>query len=443
MAATTSQQNSWLVDEMYDKFRENPESLSQSWRDFFADYQPGGLAGDRQRADGTAGTAADANAPDAAEAAPKVKMAAKPKGKGKADEAPAKQDTFVAPEPTILRGVSAAIVKNMDQSLEVPTATSVRDVPAKLLEVNRRIINNYLRRSRGGKVSFTHLIAYAMLRAANDVPAMLKSYSIVDGKPAVTDHADHYGLGLAVDVEGKDGSRSLMVPVIKNAGNLTFNEFHLAYEELIRKIRTGKLDMDMFAGGVISITNPGMIGTVSSVPRLMQGQSAIFGVGSISLPSAYQAADPAIIAQLGVSKVITLTSTYDHRVVQGAESGRFLDRVHKLLIGDDGFYDEVFRSLGLPYEPARWRTDVSPMDIESRLEKQMRVHQLANMYRVRGHLIADLDPLRQSDVHMHPELDPTYYGLSIWDLDREFKVQVRRAQRHGDAEARLHPGPSA
>ncbi len=420
MAGTTSQQNSWLVDEMYDKFRENPESLSQSWREFFADYQPGGVAGDRQRPDGaTVGAAASGG--EAADAAPTPKMAKKPKSKGaKADAAPEKAARPVA-EPTILRGVSATIVKNMDQSLEVPTATSVRDVPAKLLEVNRRIINNYLRRSRGGKVSFTHLIAYAMLRAANDVPAMLKTYSVVDGKPAVTDHTGFYGLGIAVDVEGKDGSRSLMVPVIQDAGNLTFNEFHLAYEELIRKIRTGKLDMEMFQNGIISITNPGMIGTVSSVPRLMQGQAAIFGVGSIAFPAAYQAADPAIIAQLGVSKIITLTSTYDHRVVQGAESGRFLDRVHKLLIGEDGFYDEVFRSLGLPYEPARWRSDVSPMDVESRLEKQMRVHQLANMYRVRGHLIADLDPLRQSDVHMHPELDPTYYGLSIWDLDRDFK----------------------
>ena len=419
MAATsgsTSQQNSWLVDEMYDKFREDPDSLSQSWREFFSDYQPGGLASDRQRTPNGDPAPAKADASASKKKAPaKAKSAAADEGGASARP---------APEPKVLRGVAATIVKNMDQSLEVPTATSVRDVPAKLLEVNRRIINNYLRRSRGGKVSFTHLIAYAMIRAARDVPAMVKTFADVDGKPAVLEHTDTFGLGIAVDVEGKDGSRSLMVPVIQRAAELTFNEFHQAYEELIRKIRTGKLDMAMFENNIISITNPGMIGTVHSVPRLMQGQAAIFGVGSIALPSEYQAADPKVIAQLGISKIITLTSTYDHRVIQGAESGRFLDRVHKLLVGEDGFYDDVFKSLGLPYEPARWRTDVSPMDMDSQLEKQMRVHQLANMYRVRGHLIADLDPLRQADVHMHSELDPTYYGLSIWDLDREFKFDA-------------------
>jgi len=395
----------WLVEEMYDRYREDPSALSKSWRDFFADYEPGGPDGmiiERPAAERVPTDPSEAHAVPLAPA-----------------EAPAPPEPS-APQPERLRGAAAAIVRNMEASLGVPTATSVRDVPAKLLEVNRRIVNNYLMRSRGGKVSFTHLIAYAMIRAANDVPAMTRTYAEVDGKPAVLDHSGRFGLGIAVDVENKDGSRSLMVPVIHDASNRTFNEFHQAYEELIRKIRTGKLDPAMFSGGVITITNPGMIGTVSSVPRLMQGQSAIFGVGTINYPSQYQAADPKVIARLGISKVITLTSTYDHRVIQGAESGHFLDRVHKLLIGEGGFYDDVFRSLGLPYEPARWRTDSSPMDNESMIFKQMRVYQLANMYRVRGHLIADLDPLRQADVHMHSELDPTYYGLSIWDLDREF-----------------------
>jgi 2-oxoglutarate dehydrogenase E1 component len=305
----------------------------------------------------------------------------------------------------------------------------VRDVPAKLLEVNRRIVNNYLRRTRGGKVSFTHLIAYAMVKAVESVPAMISTFTEVDGKPAVS-RAKHFGLGLAVDVEKDDGSRTLLVPVIKNADTLDFEEFLRAYEDVIRKIRTNKLDPAMFTDGTITVTNPGTIGTVHSVPRLMQGQAAILGVGALDYPAEYQAADPETIAKLGVSKVITLTSTYDHRVIQGAESGMYLKKVHELLLGQDGFYDDVFRSLGLPYEPARWRVDAGALDSEeARLTKQMKVDQLANMYRVRGHLIADLDPLRQQEPQMHPELDPTYYGLSIWDLDREFLLDVAGAPR--------------
>jgi 2-oxoglutarate dehydrogenase E1 component len=315
----------------------------------------------------------------------------------------------------------------METSLGVPTATSVRDVPAKLLEVNRRIVNNYLRRTRGGKVSFTHLIAYAMVRAVRDVPAMKNTFAEVDGKPAVI-QADSFGLGLAVDIENDDGSRSLLVPVVGDADTLSFEAFLFAYEELIRKIRTKKLDPTMFTGGTITLTNPGTIGTVHSIPRLMAGQSAILGVGAIDYPTEYQASDPRTLAKLGVGKVITLTSTYDHRVIQGAESGLYLQRVNALLLGEDGFYDEVFASLGLPYEPARWRADSTALDSETGLlDKQMKVGQLANMYRVRGHLIADLDPLRQREPQMHPELDPTYYGLSIWDNDREFVTDVGAA----------------
>ena len=401
-----SELNTWLVEEMYEQYREDPSELSASWRDFFADYRPG------------------ENAPGGART---------PSGNGKADGAPAAStgsspipvpDTIDVEQATRLRGVGARIVENMETSLSVPTATSVRDIPAKLLEVNRRIANNYLRRTRGGKVSFTHLIAYAMVRAVADVPAMANTYLEVDGKPAVG-RPEHFGLGLAVDIEKEDGSRQLLVPVIKQADTLDFQAFLSSYEDLIRKIRTNKLDPAMFSGGTITVTNPGTIGTVHSVPRLMSGQSAILGVGSIDYPAEYSAADPETIATLGVSKVITLTSTYDHRVIQGAESGMFLKRVHELLLGQDGFYDEVFDSLGLPYEPARWRVDHGALDSrDAKLHKQMQVDKLANMYRVRGHMIADLDPLRLHNVAMHPELDPTYYGLSIWDLDREFLIDL-------------------
>ncbi|MTV25076.1 multifunctional oxoglutarate decarboxylase/oxoglutarate dehydrogenase thiamine pyrophosphate-binding subunit/dihydrolipoyllysine-residue succinyltransferase subunit [Nitriliruptoraceae bacterium ZYF776] len=413
---------------MYEQFRDDPSSLSKSWREFFADYRPDGAA---NAAPASGNGRSSSNGRDGAKSTTKAGAGQRSEGgakssSAKGDDARPKAAASVAedgPEPQRLRGAGARIVQNMETSLGVPTATSVRDVPAKLLEVNRRIVNNYLRRTRGGKVSFTHLIAYAMVRAAEDVPAMRNTYAEVDGKPAVL-KPDTFGLGLAVDVQNDDGSRSLLVPVIQDANTLSFEAFLRAYEEVIRKIRTGKLEPAMFTGGTITITNPGTIGTVHSIPRLMAGQSAILGVGSIDFPPGYQAADPRTIAKLGISKVITLTSTYDHRVIQGAESGLFLKRVHELLLGEDGFYDEVFRSLGLPYEPARWRADTGVDQEEDRLEKQMKVGQLANMYRVRGHLIADLDPLRQREPQMHPELDPTYYGLSIWDNDREFVTDV-------------------
>ncbi|MEX2324117.1 MAG: multifunctional oxoglutarate decarboxylase/oxoglutarate dehydrogenase thiamine pyrophosphate-binding subunit/dihydrolipoyllysine-residue succinyltransferase subunit [Nitriliruptoraceae bacterium] len=403
-AASRSQSelNSWLVEEMFEQFRKDPSELSKGWQEFFADYRPtadGANGGSRQR---------DSSA------APSVQ-------RGRA----AAQVTEDGPEPTVLRGVGARIVENMETSLGVPTATSVRDVPAKLLEVNRKIINNYLRRTHGGKVSFTHLIAFSMVRALDAVPGMRNVFAeTADSKPAVL-RPEHVGFGLAVDIENDDGTRSLLVPVINEADTLDFEAFLRAYEELIRKIRLRKLDPAMFAGATLTLTNPGTIGTVHSIPRLMAGQSAILGVGAIGVPAAYKAADARTLARLGVGKVITLTSTYDHRVIQGAESGMYLARVEELLLGDDGFYDEVFASLGLPYEPARWRADSTDLSDEADLlTKQLKVGQISNMYRVRGHLIADLDPLRQRSPEMHPELDPTYYGLSIWDLDREFLTDV-------------------
>jgi multifunctional 2-oxoglutarate metabolism enzyme len=411
-----SELNAWLVEEMYEQYRDDPSSLPRSWRDFFEDYRPD-EPGTSGRGNGEAGER------EARPSAPAPKRAAA-------------EISEEGPEAQRIRGVGARIVENMETSLGVPTATSVRDVPAKLLEVNRRIINNYLRRTRGGKVSFTHLIAYAMVKAVEHVPAMTNTYAETDdGKPAVL-KPESFGLGLAVDVENDDGSRSLLVPVIRDANELTFDEFLRAYEDIIRKIRTGKLDPAMFGGATITITNPGTLGTVHSIPRLMSGQAAILGVGAIGVPAEFQAADERTLAKLGIGKVITLTSTYDHRVIQGAESGSYLAQVHQLLIGEDGFYDDVFASLGLPYEPARWRPDTTQLDDETDLlTKQMRVDQLANMYRVRGHLIADLDPLRQEPPSMHPELDPTYYGLSIWDLDREFLTDVgggRRRMRLSD-----------
>ncbi|HET6773086.1 MAG TPA: multifunctional oxoglutarate decarboxylase/oxoglutarate dehydrogenase thiamine pyrophosphate-binding subunit/dihydrolipoyllysine-residue succinyltransferase subunit, partial [Acidimicrobiales bacterium] len=445
--------NAWLVDEMYERYLADPGSVSESWRDFFADYRrdadhmapapvPAGPAADGMApaaappaappggsgnlaaapAAPTAPAPAPAPAPAAAPAPAKAAAPAPPA----APVAPAKPATPArAPEEAPgepLRGAAARIVANMEASLGVPTATSFRDVPAKLLEVNRRVVNGYLARTRGGKVSFTHIIGFAIVRAISDtVPRMNSTYLTGDdGKPRVIRH-EHVGMGLAVDVEKSDGSRSLLVPVIRDADTLDFRAFWGSYEEIIRKTRSNKLTVDDFAGATVTLTNPGTIGTKQSVPRLMPGQGTIVGVGAIDYSAEWRGADPALLANLGASKVITVTSTYDHRIIQGAESGLFLKRVEELLLGADGFYDDIFRSLGVPYEAVQWRRDVNPIDrTESMLEKQMAVATLIRVYRVRGHLLADLDPLRWKEPGMAPELDPATYGLTIWDLDREF-----------------------
>ncbi|MCA1830940.1 MAG: 2-oxo acid dehydrogenase subunit E2, partial [Actinobacteria bacterium] len=249
--------NDWLVDEMFRKYKEDPASVSESWRDFFEDYRPRG------------------------ESAPLVPQVTEqprpvpPKEQPKPVEVPG--------DATPLRGAAAAIVKNMEASLEVPTATSVRTMPAKLLEENRRVINDYLSRGRGGKVSFTHIIGWAIVRALQSVPALNASYEVVDGKPYVVRHKN-VNLGLAVDLERKDGSRTLLVPNIRAADTLDFAGYHAAYEETIRKVRTGKITPEDFDGTTVTLTNPGMIGTVLSVPRLMSGQGAIIGAGAIDYP---------------------------------------------------------------------------------------------------------------------------------------------------------------
>ncbi len=418
--------NAWLVDEMYEQFLDDPRSVSESWQDFFADYQrdsdvTASVTDRALPASGRTGDTAQVEAVKPGQAPPAA-------AEGKPAPAPAPKGTGIGPDGTAevpgepLRGAAARIVANMEASLEVPTATSFREVPAKLLEVNRRIINGYLTRTRGGKISFTHLIGFAIVRAvAETVPNMNSSYlEGPDGKPRVVRH-DTVGLGLAVDVEKKDGSRTLLVPVIKDAASVDFRGFWGAYEDLIRKVRSNKLSPDDFAGASVTLTNPGTIGTVQSVPRLMPGQGVIVGVGRLDYPAAFAGSDPQALAEMGLSKVMTVTSTYDHRIIQGAESGLFLKRIQELLMGEDDFYGKIFRSLGVPYTAVSWLADDNPVDKEqARLEKQMHVQTLINQHRVRGHLIADLDPLAWKEPQMHSELDPATYGLTIWDLEREF-----------------------
>ena len=435
--------NSWLVDEMRDQYNENPASVSESWRAYFQGHA-GRNGGVRASSAATVAsamngshsaavvetptTAISAPAAVAVLAAP-VPVNAVPVNAAPVNPAPNKATTVKAtPPPAIpaggetspMRGVASKIVQNMEASLDVPTATSVRDIPAKLLEVQRNIINNHLKRTRGGKVSFTHLIAYAIVRGLDSVPSMRNTFTRdADGNPLLVRNAV-VGLGIAVDLAKPDGSRALVVPCIKNANQLSFREFYDAYEALIGKARINKLGVDDFAGVTVSITNPGGIGTRHSVPRLMPGQAAIIGLGAIDYPAAFMAADPAKLAEIGISKTVTLTSTYDHRIIQGAESGMFLDKVQHLLTDDDAFWESVFTSMDVPYEPARWHRDTNPSDaVRSAVVKAAAAQELINAYRSRGHLIADLDPLGIMHRAMADELDPITYELSIWDLDRD------------------------
>lgn len=323
-------------------------------------------------------------------------------------------------EVTKLRGASARVVKNMETSLEVPTATSVRAIPAKLIIDNRTVINNHLKRTRGGKVSFTHLIGFALVEALAQMPEMNVGFTDVDGKPAVLRSAD-INLGIAIDLPKDDGTRQLLVPAIKGCQAKDFKEFWDAYEDVVQRTRAGKLEVADFQDITVSLTNVGTIGTVHSVPRLMQGQGAIIGVGAMEYPAEYQGASPETLCRLAVSKVMTLTSTYDHRIIQGAQSGEFLRLVHQKLLGEDGFYDRIFQALRIPYEPIRWVQDISVAH-DDEINKTARVVELIHAYRVRGHLMANTDPLRYEQ-RRHHDLDVQSHGLTLWDLDREFPTE--------------------
>ena len=422
--------NAWLVEELYERWSANPAAVAPEWRELFeresgetqarleADRGPELPAPPQQEPEQLAEPGEPASVPAPPQQEPE--QPAEP-GEPASVPTPAQEPERPAEPGEPIRGARARIVENMVASLGVPTATSYRRVPARLLEVNRKVINGYLGRTGQGKVSFTHIIASAVVEAVATVPAMGNTYATdSEGRPRLVHHP-HVGLGLAVDVERADGSRSLLVPCIAEADTLEFKDFHAAYEQLIAKVNENRITPDDFAGTTLSLTNVGTIGTVQSVPRLMPGQSTIVGVGALDYPAEFHGADPATMADLGLSKVVTISSTYDHRIIQGAESGLFLRRIHDLLLGADDFYDRIFQSLDVPYSAVRWHRDVNPVDHDaSQLLKQMQVRKIVQMYRVRGHLIADLDPLAVAPRSMHAELDPATYGLTIWDLDREF-----------------------
>ncbi|GAA3499401.1 multifunctional oxoglutarate decarboxylase/oxoglutarate dehydrogenase thiamine pyrophosphate-binding subunit/dihydrolipoyllysine-residue succinyltransferase subunit [Streptomyces prasinosporus] len=446
--------NEWLVDEIYQQYLQDPNSVDRAWWDFFADYKPGAPAASAPAGTAAAGAAgttttaqptapaqpaaapaaqpapaaparsaaapsaqAPAQVPAPAKAAAPAAPAAKPAA-AKAEAEPA-GEAKEGPEQVTLRGPSAAVAKNMDASLDLPTATSVRAVPVKLLFDNRIVINNHLKRARGGKISFTHIIGYAMVQAIKAMPSMNWSYAKVNGKPTLV-KPEHVNLGLAIDLVKPNGDRQLVVAAIKKAETLNFFEFWQAYEDIVRRARDNKLTMDDFTGVTVSLTNPGGLGTVHSVPRLMPGQSVIMGVGSMDYPAEFQGTSQDTLNKLGVSKVMTLTSTYDHRVIQGAASGEFLRAVANLLLGENGFYDDIFEALRIPYEPVRWLKDIDASHDDD-VTKAARVFELIHSYRVRGHVMADTDPLEYRQ-RKHPDLDIVEHGLTLWDLEREFAV---------------------
>ena len=467
--------NEWLVDELYESYLKDRNSVDKAWWDFFKDYEPGEATYGRDYAvksnhtpaaatpaqgNGAAPKAAPAAPADPAPAGQPATSAAKPAPaapaaapvtkEGPTPQAKAAPVTTPTPNPTKepgtpsspsapmprdmdkpktqaaqsegenlpIRGASARVVTNMEASLAVPTATSVRAVPAKLLIDNRIVINNHLARSRGGKVSFTHIIGFALVKALKAMPEMNYGFGHDDsGKPVLHKPA-HVNLGLAIDLAKPDGTRQLLVPSIKGAEGMDFAHFWTAYEEIVKKARGGKLEVADFQGTTISLTNPGTIGTVHSVPRLMQGQGAIIGVGALEYPAEWQGASNETLNRNAVSKILTITSTYDHRIIQGAQSGDFLRAVHQLLLGAEGFYDEIFESLRIPYEPVRWVQDISATHDDD-INKVARVQELIHAYRVRGHLMADTDPLEYKQ-RRHHDLDITSHGLTLWDLDRFF-----------------------
>lgn len=385
--------NAGMVQELLQEYLNNPAAVSKSWQHYFD-----GIISSPENGNGKKHTASPPRA-----------------------SSPPSPSPLLTDQVTVIKGVAARIVENMEASLALPTATSVRTMPVKILDENRRLLNQYLATS-GRKISYTHIISWAIVTALREYPNLNAAFTRIEGVPHKTERPE-INIGLAIDLTRKDGSRSLVVPNVRNAGVLDFDAFVQAYEAMVQRARTSSLDPSDFQGTSITLTNPGTVGTVSSVPRLMPGQGAIIATGAIQYPPENHGMSDEALSAMGLSKVMTITCTYDHRVIQGAESGQFLARIHNLLLGEERFYNDLFADLKIPYEPFQWTADLTPSitgaEQSGQVEKQARVLQLINAYRVRGHLIAHLDPLVH-EPHSHPELDPGFYGLSMWDFDREF-----------------------
>jgi multifunctional 2-oxoglutarate metabolism enzyme len=391
--------NTAFEDELYYQFLKDPDSVSQEWRSYFQKMEKNPLDYEE----------------------PTNKTTKSKPSKEKSDS-----NIYIDPEAVVepLSHISSKISENMEYSIEIPTATSIRIIPVKALDENRRVINKYLLKMKRPKVSFTHMLAWALVKALSKYPHMNDAFILKEGKPHRIKRKS-INIGLAIDIVKKDGSRLLLVPNVKDSQKLNFSEFIIAFDTMIQKARNNKLEVDDLHGTTITLTNPGMIGTNASSPRLMKGQGLIVATGSINYPPEFQAVRPEVLTTFAVSKTVTVTNTYDHRIIQGAESAEFLDYLNRLLIGEDRFYDQIFAALKIPFEPVRWANDNTiinsrgNIDEEEAIEKSSYVIMMINAYRVRGHLLASINPLGFLSYYC-PELDPAYYGFTIWDLDRYF-----------------------
>ncbi len=410
--------NTALVEELYSQYQANPDSVPNHWRQYFDEMDGKAPSAPVEPATKPAEPAAPAPAKKTEAPSKPAEPAVSVKKAEPKSEPPSGQ------EKTLLKGITNKIAENMEISLEIPTATSLRVIPVKMLWEDRTLINRYLEQKSGRKVTFTHLISWAIIKALGKYPSLNCYYEHEEGKSYKV-NPGAINFGVAVDVPGKDGSRTLMVPNIKGADKMNFLQFMDAFDDLISRVRKGKIEVSDFEKTTISITNPGMIGTVSSMPRLMKGQGAIIATGAMNYPAEFQAMSQEVLNHLGISKVMTVTCTYDHRIIQGAESGEFLAKIHNLLSGNEDFYDEIFEDLDIPYKPIPYGTDNYAGFLnggQSSLEankKAIAVMQLIQAYRSRGHTIADLNPLREGPKR-NPDLELSTFGLSMWDLDREF-----------------------
>jgi 2-oxoglutarate dehydrogenase E1 component len=352
----------------------------------------------------------------------------------------------VGEEVVPLRGPAAALAGYMDESRSIPTATTFRTIPVGTLDARRRQINEALAAAgRSEKLSFTHLVAWAIVKAAERFPVMTTGFQEVDGKPhkLVRSHVD---IGLAVDVERRDGSRSLLVPVVRQAETLGFDGFLAAYDDLVTRTRSGHIKPDELRGAAVTLTNPGGFGTVASVPRLMPGQGTIVATGSIALPVGFEHVDA---KALGIQKVMTATSTYDHRVIQGAESGGFLRQIDLFLAGEDGFYDEVAASLDLPQLPPLEAPAPASVTVTApapppagqadyrTLKAVSAAMALVKAHRIYGHLAADLDPLGYPPVG-DPALEPASVEITP-DMMALVPAELLRAYIPGQTFAEVYP----
>ena len=420
--------NAWLVDDMYEQYRDDPSSVSESWREFFADYvPPGGPSPVPAVAPAPAGNGARRARPPPPGRRPRARRRVPLRCRCGAPP-PASPPTWRPRSGSPRRRACA------------PSRRSC-------CEVNRAIINQHLARTIGGKVELhppDRLRGGA--RPRGPCPALNASFvADSDGKgtPGVVRH-DHVGLGLAVDVAKADGTRTLLVPVHARGGHAATSGLRASptRTSCARSTPT-RSTPDDFAGATVTLTNPGTLGTVQSVPRLMPGQGAIIGVGALGYPAEYQAADPRSLASLGVSPVVTLTSTYDHRIIQGAESGLFLTDVAESLTGEPRVLRGGVRRHGRPLRAGALAARREPGRRRPSAARQAGATSRAsiNMYRVRGHLIADLDPLSAEPAAAAPRARPRHLRPDA--VGSRPRVRRRRAGRARRPDARRRSSTSS